>query len=176
MSVWHFSVPTERKDSKGNIRAQGTGSKLYMLNNIQREPSGFYSVGWKADGFNFALRWSESEYDLLWKDGQRVELMEFLNPQEAFINACINKVDSSSATVPADNAAKHMVVGDHEVTISGEPYEEQVFVNGGLAYDNADGDRALNIKEQFKSDGGDTVVFFLETLLSLIHISEPTRH
>ena len=87
-----------------------------------------------------------------------------MNPQEAFINACINKVDSSSATVPADNAAKHMVVGDHEVTISGEPYEEQVFVNGGLAYDNADGDRALNIKEQFKSDGGDTVVFFLETL------------
>ena len=164
MSVWHFSVPTERKDSKGNIRAQGTGSKLYMLNNIQREPSGFYSVGWKADGFNFALRWSESEYDLFWKDGQRVELMEFLNPQEAFINACINKVDSSSATVPADNAAKHMVVGDHEVTISGEPYEEQVFVNGGLAYDNADGDRALNIKEQFKIDGGDTVVFFLETL------------
>lgn len=61
-------------------------------------------------------------------------------------------------------AAKHMAVGDHEVTISGEPYEERVFVNGGLAYDNADGDRALNIKEQFEIDGGDTLVFFLETL------------
>lgn len=61
-------------------------------------------------------------------------------------------------------AAKHMVVGDHEVTISGEPYEEKVFVPGGVAYDNADGDRALNIKAQFETDGGDTLVFFLETL------------
>lgn len=62
------------------------------------------------------------------------------------------------------HAAKHMAVGYHEVTISGEPYEEQVFLNGGLTYDNADGDRALNIKEQFEVDGGDTLVFFLETL------------
>lgn len=61
-------------------------------------------------------------------------------------------------------AAKHMVIGDHEVTISGEPYEEKVYVNGGLAYDNADGDRALNIKAQFEMDGGDTLVFLLETL------------
>lgn len=61
-------------------------------------------------------------------------------------------------------AAKHMVVGDHEVTISGESYEEKVYVNGGLAYDNADGDRALNIKAQFEMGGGDTLVFFLETL------------
>ena len=62
------------------------------------------------------------------------------------------------------HAVKHMVVGDHEVTISGEPYEEKVFVPGGVAYDNADGDRALNIKAQFETDGGDTLVFFLETL------------
>ena len=62
------------------------------------------------------------------------------------------------------HAAKHMVVGDHEVTISGEPYEEKVFIPGGVAYDNADGDRALNIKAQFEIDGGDTLVFFLETL------------
>lgn len=62
------------------------------------------------------------------------------------------------------HAAKHMVLGDHEVTISGEPYEEKVYVNGSLAYDNADGDRALNIKAQFETDGGDTLVFFLETL------------
>ena len=61
-------------------------------------------------------------------------------------------------------AAKHMVVGDHEVTISGNPHEEQVFVNGGRTYDNADGDRALNIKAQFETDCGDTLVFFLETL------------
>lgn len=61
-------------------------------------------------------------------------------------------------------AVKHMVVGDHEVSISGEPYEEKVFVNGGLSYDNANGDRALNIKAQFETDGGDTLVFFLETL------------
>ena len=61
-------------------------------------------------------------------------------------------------------AAKHMVVGDHEVTISGEPYEEKVFIPGGVAYDNADGDRALNIKAQFEIDGGDTLVFFLECL------------
>ena len=61
-------------------------------------------------------------------------------------------------------AVKHMVVGDHEVTISGEPYEEKVFIPGGMAYDNADGDRALNIKAQFEIDGGDTLVFFLETL------------
>ena len=33
-----------------------------------------------------------------------------------------------------------------------------------MAYDNADGDRALNIKAQFEIDGGDTLVFFLETL------------
>lgn len=62
------------------------------------------------------------------------------------------------------HAAKHMVIGDHEVTISGESYEEKVYVNGGLAYDNADGDRALNIKAQFETDGGNTLVFFLETL------------
>ena len=62
------------------------------------------------------------------------------------------------------HAAKHMVVGDHEVTISGSPYEEQVFVNGGRTYDNSDGDRDLNIKVQFEIDGGDTLVFFLETL------------
>ena len=62
------------------------------------------------------------------------------------------------------HAAKHMVVGDHEVTISGEPYEEKVFVPGGVAYDNADGDRDLNIKAQFETDGGDTLVFFLEVL------------
>lgn len=61
-------------------------------------------------------------------------------------------------------AAKHMVVGDHEVTISGEPYEEKVFIPGGVAYDNADGDRDLNIKAQFETDSGDTLVFFLETL------------
>ena len=67
---------------------------------------------------------------------------------------------------PAANAhaAKHMVLGDHEVTISGAPHEEKVYVNGSLAYDNADGDRALNIKAQFETDGGDTLVFFLETL------------
>ena len=34
------------------------------------------------------------------------------------------------------HATKHMVVGDHEVTISGEPYEEKVFIPGGVAYDN----------------------------------------
>lgn len=62
------------------------------------------------------------------------------------------------------HAVKHMIVGDHEVTISGEPYEEKVFIPGGVAYDNADGDRALNIKAQFEIDGGDTLVFFLETL------------
>lgn len=62
------------------------------------------------------------------------------------------------------HAAKHMLVGDHEVTISGEPYEEKVFIPGGVAYDNADGDRALNIKAQFETEGGDTLVFFLETL------------
>lgn len=62
------------------------------------------------------------------------------------------------------HAAKHMVVGDHEVTISGNPHEEQVFVNGGRTYDNADGDRDLNIKAQFETDGGDTLVFFLECL------------
>lgn len=61
-------------------------------------------------------------------------------------------------------AVKHMIVGDHEVTISGEPYEEKVFIPGGMAYDNADGDRALNIKAQFEIDGGDTLAFFLETL------------
>ena len=62
------------------------------------------------------------------------------------------------------HAAKHVVVGYHEVTISGEPYEEKVFVPGGVAYDNADGDRALNIKAQFEIDEGDTLVFFLECL------------
>lgn len=62
------------------------------------------------------------------------------------------------------HAAKHMVLGDHEVTIVGEPYEEKVFVNGGLAYDNAEGDRTLNIKAQFEMDGGDMLVFLLETL------------
>lgn len=62
------------------------------------------------------------------------------------------------------HAAKHMAVGYHEVTISGEPYEEKVFVNGSPSYDNADGDRALNIKAQFETDGGDTLVFFLESL------------
>ena len=61
-------------------------------------------------------------------------------------------------------AAKHMVVGDHEVTISGEPYEEKVFIPGGVAYDNVDGDRDLNIKAQFETDGGDTLIFFMETL------------
>ena len=68
--------------------------------------------------------------------------------------------------VPATNAyaAKHMVVGNHEVTISGEPYGEKVFIPGGVAYDNADGDRDLNIKAQFETDGSDTLVFFLECL------------
>lgn len=61
-------------------------------------------------------------------------------------------------------AVKHIVVGDHEVTISGEPYGEKVFIPGGVAYDNADGDRTLNIKAQFEIDGGDTLVFFLECL------------
>ena len=61
-------------------------------------------------------------------------------------------------------AVKHMVVGDHEVTISGNAYEEQVLVNGGRTYDNADADRDLNIKAQFETDSGDTLVFFLETL------------
>jgi hypothetical protein len=62
------------------------------------------------------------------------------------------------------HAAKRMVGGDHEVTVSGESYEEKVFVNGGLAYGNPDGDRDLNIKAQFETDGGATSVFFLETL------------
>lgn len=62
------------------------------------------------------------------------------------------------------HAAKHMVVGDHEGTISGKPYEEKVFIPGGVAYDNSDGDRDLNIKAQFETDGGDTLVFFLECL------------
>lgn len=62
------------------------------------------------------------------------------------------------------HAAKHIAVGDHEVTISGEPYEEKVFIPGGVAYDNTDGDRALNIKAQFEIDGGDTLAFFLECL------------
>ena len=62
------------------------------------------------------------------------------------------------------HAAKHMIVGDHEVIISGEPHEEQIFVNGGRAYDNTDADRDLNIKAQFETDGGDTLVFFLECL------------
>ncbi len=62
------------------------------------------------------------------------------------------------------HALKHIKTGDHEVTISGEPYEERVFVNGGLTYDNADGDRILNIKAQFEIDGGDTLAFFLEIL------------
>lgn len=61
-------------------------------------------------------------------------------------------------------AVKHMVVGDHEVIISGEPYEEQVFVNGGRTYDNSDADRNLNIKAQFETDNGDTLVFLLECL------------
>ena len=61
-------------------------------------------------------------------------------------------------------ALKHINTGDHKVTISGESYEEKVFVNGGLTYDNANGDRTLNIKALFETDGGDTLVFFLETL------------
>ena len=67
-------------------------------------------------------------------------------------------------TIDYAHAAKHMVIGDHEVTINGAPHEEKVYVNGSLAYDNADGDRALNIKAQFETDKGDTLVFFLETL------------
>ncbi len=62
------------------------------------------------------------------------------------------------------HALKHVDAGDHVVTISGEPYEEKVFVNGSPSYDNTDGDRALNIKAMFEADGGDTVVFFLECL------------
>lgn len=67
-------------------------------------------------------------------------------------------------TIDYAHAAKHMVIGDHEVTINGAPHEEKVYVNGSLAYDNADGDRALNIKAQFETDKGDTLVFFLEKL------------
>lgn len=63
------------------------------------------------------------------------------------------------------HAAKHMVLGDHEVTINGVPHEEKVYVNGSLAYDNADGDRALNIKAQFETDGGNTLVFFFGNTL-----------
>lgn len=61
-------------------------------------------------------------------------------------------------------ALKHIDAGDHVVTISGEPYEEKVYVNGSPSYDNADGDRSLNIKALFEADGGDTLIFFLETL------------
>ena len=67
-------------------------------------------------------------------------------------------------TTGYDHAAKRMIVRDHEITINGEQYEEKVFVNGVLVYDNADGDRALDIKAQFEMDSGDILVFFLETL------------
>ena len=67
-------------------------------------------------------------------------------------------------TIDYAHAAKHMVIGDHEVPITGAPHEEKVYVNGSLAYDNADGDRALNFKAQFETDKGDTLVFFLESL------------
>ncbi|MDR1642244.1 MAG: hypothetical protein LBT59_21340 [Clostridiales bacterium] len=59
------------------------------------------------------------------------------------------------------DAAKHLVVGDSEITINGEPYEEKIFVNGKLAYDNADGEM-LNVTAQFETDNGNTLVFFLE--------------
>lgn len=98
MSVWHFSMPVGHNDFKESLKAQGTGSKLYTLNNIQKEASGAYSVGWKADGVNFTLRWNQGGYDLFWKDGQRVELMEILDPQEAFTNACVPKTETKNFT------------------------------------------------------------------------------
>lgn len=96
MSIWYFSVPVGLDDFKNALKAQGTGSKLYMLTNIRKESSGVYSVDWKADGSNFTLRWNQDEYDLFWKDGQPVDLMESLNPQEAFINACAPKFETKT--------------------------------------------------------------------------------
>lgn len=98
MSVWHFFMPVGRDDFKESLKAQSTGSKLYALNSIQKEASGAYSVGWKSDGVNFTLRWHQGGYDLFWKDAQHVELMEILNPQEAFINACVPKTETKSVT------------------------------------------------------------------------------
>lgn len=98
MSIWHFSVPVGQDDFKNSLKSQGTGSKHYPLSNIQQEAPGSYSAGWKADGVNFTLRWNEGGYDLFWKDGQRVELKEILNPQEAFINACVPKTETKTFT------------------------------------------------------------------------------
>lgn len=84
--------------------------------------------------------------------------------KKAMITLLIVLVLALALPVMNAHALKHINIGDHEVTISGEPYEEKVFVNSGLVYDNADGDRALNIKAQFEMGGGDTLVFFLETL------------
>ena len=84
--------------------------------------------------------------------------------KKAMITLLIVLVLALALPVMNAHALKHINTGDHEVNISGEPYEEKVFVNGVLSYDNADGDLALNIKAQFETDGGDTLVFFLETL------------
>lgn len=81
-----------------------------------------------------------------------------------FVTLCVSFASIFGLATHYAHAAKHMAVGYHEASISGEPHEEQVFVNGGLTYDNADGDRALNIKAQFETDGGGTLVFFLECL------------
>lgn len=84
--------------------------------------------------------------------------------KKAMITLLIVLVFALALPVMNAHARKHINTGDHEVTIVGEPYEEKVFVNGGLAYDNAEGDRTLNIKAQFEMDGGDMLVFLLETL------------
>lgn len=81
-----------------------------------------------------------------------------------FVIVFVLSVCILSLAVDHAHAVKHLVVGDHEVIISGEPYEEKVFIPGGGAYDNADGDRTLDIKAQFETGGGDTLVFFLEGL------------
>lgn len=84
--------------------------------------------------------------------------------KKAMITLLIVLVLALALPVMNAHALKHINTGDHEVTINGDPHEEKVYVNGGLAHDNADGDRALNIKAQFETDGGNTLVFFLEAL------------
>lgn len=92
MSVRHFSVLA------GRINFQGSDMNSWCsLDNIQKGSSGSYSAEWKYGASKFVLRWNKDGYDLQ-KDSQSVELIELLNPEEAFMNMCGPKTEIQTFT------------------------------------------------------------------------------